>query len=259
MRSVLTTQAALDGLRDAPRRAGWRRFRCSWRHPKSCARSWASSSIAGASPWASAPRRSPLPTLIEPPGRRTLVVHGGPGRPRERGRCLPERHGFRRRTPCCSLRTVATPSAAKPSGSAREEPSACPSRRSTSGPPTSCGSAPPDYAVVALTPDGALDLLELGRSHPIGDRMALLLGNEGFGLSEAARREATLTVRIAMAGGVDSLNVATACGIALHWLRGRPFERRLCRRNAVLGGLLEGGRRGPPSSDLSPSRPCRCG
>jgi tRNA G18 (ribose-2'-O)-methylase SpoU len=75
------------------------------------------------------------------------------------------------------------------------------------------------YDIVALAPDGALDLLQLGRSHPISDRVGLLLGNEGLGLTRAARGEATVDVRIAMAAGVDSLNVATACGIALHRLR----------------------------------------
>jgi len=74
------------------------------------------------------------------------------------------------------------------------------------------------YDVIALTPDGSVDLLDFGRSRPIGSRMALLVGNEGAGLSDAARGEASLTVRIAMAEGVDSLNVATACGIALHRL-----------------------------------------
>jgi tRNA G18 (ribose-2'-O)-methylase SpoU len=74
------------------------------------------------------------------------------------------------------------------------------------------------HDLLALAPDGAVDLIDLGRSHPIGDRVAILLGNEGTGLSRAARREAALTVRIAMAASVDSLNVATACGIALHQL-----------------------------------------
>jgi tRNA G18 (ribose-2'-O)-methylase SpoU len=56
--------------------------------------------------------------------------------------------------------------------------------------------------------------LDLGGSHAIGDRVAILLGTEGSRLSRGARGEAALTIRIAMAGGVDSLNVATACGIA---------------------------------------------
>jgi tRNA G18 (ribose-2'-O)-methylase SpoU len=63
-----------------------------------------------------------------------------------------------------------------------------------------------------------MNLAQLGRAHPLGSRVSILLGNEGSGLSQAARKEATLTVRVAMATGVDSLNVATACGIALYHL-----------------------------------------
>jgi tRNA G18 (ribose-2'-O)-methylase SpoU len=78
------------------------------------------------------------------------------------------------------------------------------------------------YELMALTPDGATDLAELGRSHSLARRVSLLLGCEGYGLSESVRKEATLTVRIAMAAGVDSLNVATACGIALYHFGGGP-------------------------------------
>ena len=99
------------------------------------------------------------------------------------------------------------------------------------------------YDVIALTPDGALDLLELGRSHPLGSRVSILLGNEGRGLSDAARREATMTIRIAMAAGVDSLNVATACGIALHHLRwgapGAPHAPLRSSRPGEPGTLLD--------------------
>src|SRR5262245_9631991 len=57
------------------------------------------------------------------------------------------------------------------------------------------------YDVIALAPDGVRDLGELRRSHPLGDRVVLLLGNEGRGLTEEARRAATVTVRIGMAAG----------------------------------------------------------
>lgn len=43
----------------------------------------------------------------------------------------------------------------------------------------------------------------------------LVLGNEGEGLSQAARRHCDRRATIPMAPGVDSLNAATACGIAL--------------------------------------------
>ncbi len=49
-------------------------------------------------------------------------------------------------------------------------------------------------------------------------RLAVLVGAEGSGLSEGARRAASHRVRIPMTPGVDSLNVATALAIALHRL-----------------------------------------
>lgn len=76
-----------------------------------------------------------------------------------------------------------------------------------------------NYEIMALIPDGAEDLTALGRSRPLSPRLAFLLGNEGHGLSAASRTLASVAVRIAMAPGVDSLNVATACGIALHHVR----------------------------------------
>jgi tRNA G18 (ribose-2'-O)-methylase SpoU len=75
------------------------------------------------------------------------------------------------------------------------------------------------YTIVALTPDAvATDIAELGAARPVPERAALLLGAEGVGLAAASRRAADLEIRIRMAPGVDSLNVATACGIALHRL-----------------------------------------
>ncbi|MFO7778454.1 MAG: RNA methyltransferase [Nitriliruptoraceae bacterium] len=72
---------------------------------------------------------------------------------------------------------------------------------------------------VALTPDpSAPPLEELSLA---GDRLAVLLGAEGPGLSDAALRGATLTARIAMAAEVDSLNVAAAGAIACHALTRR--------------------------------------
>jgi tRNA G18 (ribose-2'-O)-methylase SpoU len=67
------------------------------------------------------------------------------------------------------------------------------------------------FAVVALSPRGETDLADLAPA----SRTALLFGAEGAGLpaSLMARVE---TVRIEMAGGFDSLNVATASGIVLH-------------------------------------------
>ncbi|HST66382.1 MAG TPA: RNA methyltransferase [Mycobacteriales bacterium] len=51
------------------------------------------------------------------------------------------------------------------------------------------------------------------------DRVALLLGAEGPGLTEDALATADRRIRIPMAAGVDSLNVATAAAIAMYALR----------------------------------------
>jgi tRNA G18 (ribose-2'-O)-methylase SpoU len=70
------------------------------------------------------------------------------------------------------------------------------------------------FEVVALTP--APDAEPIDRL--AGARIALLLGAEGPGLSDAARDAADRRARIPMAPGVDSLNVATAAAIAFHRL-----------------------------------------
>jgi tRNA G18 (ribose-2'-O)-methylase SpoU len=67
------------------------------------------------------------------------------------------------------------------------------------------------FEVLALSPRGAIELDEVEPT----SRTALLLVAEGPGLSDAALARAK-GVRIAMAGGFDSLNVATASGVALH-------------------------------------------
>lgn len=71
------------------------------------------------------------------------------------------------------------------------------------------------FEIVALTPDaGSEDV----RTLDPGRRRALLVGAEGRGLSAAALAAADRRVRIPMAAGVDSLNVATAAAVALHEL-----------------------------------------
>jgi tRNA G18 (ribose-2'-O)-methylase SpoU len=49
-------------------------------------------------------------------------------------------------------------------------------------------------------------------------RIALIVGNEGAGLSSSTRALATRNVGIRMRGDVDSLNVSVAAGILLHQL-----------------------------------------
>jgi tRNA G18 (ribose-2'-O)-methylase SpoU len=75
------------------------------------------------------------------------------------------------------------------------------------------------YAVVALHPRAeAVELGELAESARMPERVVLLLGTEGAGISREALELADLQVRVAMVPGVDSLNVATASGIALYQL-----------------------------------------
>jgi tRNA G18 (ribose-2'-O)-methylase SpoU len=71
--------------------------------------------------------------------------------------------------------------------------------------------------VAALVADeGADDLGRFASALPRGGRLAVVAGSEGFGLTAAALAHADVALRIPMAPGVDSLNVATATGIALH-------------------------------------------
>jgi tRNA G18 (ribose-2'-O)-methylase SpoU len=62
----------------------------------------------------------------------------------------------------------------------------------------------------------ALDLRSFGRERPLPERVVLLFGTEGAGLSAEARAAADALVTVATAPAVDSLNVATASGVVLH-------------------------------------------
>ena len=66
-------------------------------------------------------------------------------------------------------------------------------------------------AALALAED-AVSLDDLAVAPP--ERLALMLGTEGDGLSRGAVQSADVVVRIPMAGGVDSLNVAAASAVA---------------------------------------------
>jgi tRNA G18 (ribose-2'-O)-methylase SpoU len=80
------------------------------------------------------------------------------------------------------------------------------------------------FVVVALSPTGTpLSSLPSSDADGLGvvvgaGRVALVLGAEGQGLSDAARVLADVSVSIPMALGVDSINVATAAAIAFHQL-----------------------------------------
>jgi tRNA G18 (ribose-2'-O)-methylase SpoU len=53
------------------------------------------------------------------------------------------------------------------------------------------------------------------------DKVALLMGTEGHGLSERWRSAADVRAMIPMAGGIDSLNVAAATAVACYVARRR--------------------------------------
>ena len=55
------------------------------------------------------------------------------------------------------------------------------------------------------------------------DKVALLVGAEGPGLTEHAMKATDVRARIPMAEGTDSLNVATSAAIAF-------YERQRCQR-----------------------------
>ena len=65
--------------------------------------------------------------------------------------------------------------------------------------------------------DGAVNLDDFASDQP--QRLAMIFGTEGDGLSRLAVKGADVVLKIPMAGGVDSLNVAAASAVALWALR----------------------------------------
>lgn len=76
-----------------------------------------------------------------------------------------------------------------------------------------------EFRLLALTPDPSATALD---QIPVADRerLAVLFGAEGPGLTPEALSSADERVRIPMSGGVDSLNVAAAAAVAF-WVLGR--------------------------------------
>jgi tRNA G18 (ribose-2'-O)-methylase SpoU len=76
------------------------------------------------------------------------------------------------------------------------------------------------FVTVALTPDEQAQDIDAfaAAGH---ERIALVLGTEGEGLADATLVATTHRVRIPMAPGVDSLNVAAAAAVACYALRPR--------------------------------------
>ena len=77
-----------------------------------------------------------------------------------------------------------------------------------------------DIACWAADADGlVIDSSELFRRDALPARLALVVSNEGAGLSPQVAAGATRRVAIGMSPNVESLNVAVATGILLHALR----------------------------------------
>lgn len=69
-----------------------------------------------------------------------------------------------------------------------------------------------DVQLVATTPTASLDYWDLDLRQPT----VFLMGNEGAGLSQPAMELATHQVKIPLAAGVESLNVAIATALMLY-------------------------------------------
>jgi tRNA G18 (ribose-2'-O)-methylase SpoU len=72
------------------------------------------------------------------------------------------------------------------------------------------------FRLLAMTPHGDACALAGAMSAAHDDRIAVLVGAEGPGLSPAALRLSEVRVRIPMSRGTDSLNVATAAALAFY-------------------------------------------
>jgi tRNA G18 (ribose-2'-O)-methylase SpoU len=72
------------------------------------------------------------------------------------------------------------------------------------------------FRLFAMTPDSGARTLADAMADVVDQRLAVLVGAEGPGLSERAMRASDMRVRIPMSRGTDSLNVATAAALAFY-------------------------------------------
>lgn len=72
------------------------------------------------------------------------------------------------------------------------------------------------FQLLAMTPDPDARTLAEAMSAVADQKVAVLVGAEGPGLTERAMRASDLRVRIPMSRGTDSLNVATAAALAFY-------------------------------------------
>src|SRR6185436_19947475 len=72
------------------------------------------------------------------------------------------------------------------------------------------------FRLLAMTPDLGAPTVSEAMAKVGDDRVAILVGAEGPGLTETAMRASDIRVRIPMSRGTDSLNVATAAALAFY-------------------------------------------
>jgi tRNA G18 (ribose-2'-O)-methylase SpoU len=73
-----------------------------------------------------------------------------------------------------------------------------------------------DFRLLAMTPDPSARTLADAMTVLADDKVAVLVGAEGPGLTERAMRASDMRVRVPMSRGTDSLNVATAAALAFY-------------------------------------------
>jgi tRNA G18 (ribose-2'-O)-methylase SpoU len=73
-----------------------------------------------------------------------------------------------------------------------------------------------DFRLLAMTPDITARTLADAITDVADEKAAILVGAEGPGLTEHVMRASDMRVRIPMARGTDSLNVATAAALAFY-------------------------------------------
>jgi tRNA G18 (ribose-2'-O)-methylase SpoU len=72
------------------------------------------------------------------------------------------------------------------------------------------------FRLLAMTPDPSAHTLAEAMTEMAGEKVAILVGAEGPGLTEHVMRASDMRVRIPMSRGTDSLNVATAAALAFY-------------------------------------------
>jgi tRNA G18 (ribose-2'-O)-methylase SpoU len=72
------------------------------------------------------------------------------------------------------------------------------------------------FRLLAMTPDPEARTLSDAMTDTAEQKVAILVGAEGPGLTEQAMRASDMRVRVPMSRGTDSLNVATAAALAFY-------------------------------------------